>query len=49
LMALHLSIKVENAYSDGHGIGRDLNAIYTVTVLESPDHPELVGLSNEWG
>ena len=34
---------------DGHGAGRDLDAIYTVTVLESPDYPELVGLSNEWG
>lgn len=34
---------------DGHGIGRDVDALYTVTVLESPNRPELVGLSNEWG
>ena len=79
-MALNLTIKVENTYSDGyeseqthavqlerfrgeedlwdhlhehtgdgHGIGRDLDAIYTVTVLDCPEYPELVGLSNEWG
>lgn len=79
-MALNLTIKVENAYSDGHeseqthavtldrfrgeedlwdhlfeytgdghGIGRDLGSLYTVTVLACPEYPELVGLSNEWG
>lgn len=78
--AVHLTIKVENTYSDGHeseqvekvqvepfegleelweqlreytgdghGIGRDVDALYTVTVLESPERPGLVGLSNEWG
>lgn len=78
--AVHLKIKVENSYSDGHeseqvekvqvepfedleelweqlreytgdghGIGRDVDALYTVTVLEAPERPELVGLSNEWG
>jgi hypothetical protein len=77
---LNLTIKVENAYSDGHtseqihqvdlgrfrgdealwdelweytgdghGDSRDLCAIYTVTILESPQFPPLVGLSNEWG
>lgn len=80
VMAVHLTIKVENTYSDGHeseqthavlvdsfldeedlwdnlyeytgdghGVGRDLDAIYTVTILEAPDHPWLVGLTNEWG
>jgi hypothetical protein len=79
-VAVHLKIKVENTYSDGHeseqvekvqvepfedlehlweqlreytgdghGIGRDVDALYTVTVLEAPERPELVGLSNEWG
>ncbi len=39
-----------HAYTgDGHGIGRGVDALYTVTVLESPNRPELVGLSNEWG
>ncbi|MEX7474261.1 hypothetical protein AB4Z39_31700 [Mycobacterium adipatum] len=77
---LNLTIKVENAYSDGyesvqthdvelerflgeealwdslfdytgdgHGSGRDLGSLYTVTVLECPQLPELVGLSNEYG
>lgn len=77
---LHLTIKVENAYSDGHeseqtheveierflgeealwerlfdytgdghGDGRDVGSLYTVTVLECAELPELVGLSNEWG
>uniref|UniRef100_A0A5Q5BTD5 Uncharacterized protein n=2 Tax=unclassified Mycobacterium TaxID=2642494 RepID=A0A5Q5BTD5_MYCSS len=79
-MALNLTIKVENAYSDGHeseqthtvtmerfrgeedlweqlfeytgdghGDGRDLGSLHTVTVLGCPEYPELVGLSNEWG
>lgn len=77
---VRLTIKVENAYSDGyeseqthtvevdgfldeedlweklreytgdgHGIGRDLDAFYTMTILKAPDHPMLVGLINEWG
>lgn len=77
---LNLTIKVENAYSDGytsvqthrvelgqfrgedamwdelweytgdtHGDARNVDAIYTVTILESPKMPPLVGLSNEWG
>lgn len=33
---------------DGHGIGRDAVCLSTVTVLESPARPALVGLSNEW-
>ncbi|SIJ20366.1 Uncharacterised protein [Mycobacteroides abscessus subsp. abscessus] len=33
---------------DGHGKDRDVNAYYKVTILESPDSPDLVGLSNEW-
>jgi hypothetical protein len=33
---------------DGHGDGRDLDAIHTVTVLASI-RPELVGRSVEWG
>lgn len=79
-MAMTLTIKVENAYSDGyesehvetiqvspfedleerwaqlheftgdgHGIGNDLGYCYTVSILGSPDCPELVGKSNEWG
>ena len=78
--AVELTVKVENAYSDGyqseqtqtvrlaavddeedlweqlydytgdgHGIGRDLNAIYEMTVLACPQRPEFVGLNNEWG
>lgn len=34
---------------DGHGIGRDLDGIYEMTVLACAQRPELVGLSNEWG
>ena len=76
---MRLTIKVENAYSDGHeserveavavaqfddveelweqlaqfcgdghGIGNDLGYCHTVTVLDAPDRPGLIGLSNEW-
>lgn len=76
---LTLTIKVENAYSDGHeseqveavqvepfddleelweqlhdytgdghGIGNDLGYCHAVTVVDFPDRPDLVGLSNEW-
>lgn len=79
-MTVELTVKMENAYSDGyqseqthqvqfdavidaedlweqlyeytgdgHGVGRDLDAIYTASVLACPQRPELVGLSNEWG
>jgi hypothetical protein len=33
---------------DGHGVDSSLGYCYEVTVLESPQRPELVGLSNEW-
>lgn len=33
---------------DGHGIDSDLGYLYTVTILEAPKMPELVGRSNEW-
>lgn len=35
---------------DGHGRGdgSDLGCWSSVTILASPDRPELVGLSNEW-
>jgi len=33
---------------DGHGADDDLGYCYTITVLEAPGRPELVGLSNEW-
>lgn len=80
LASVELTIKVENAYSDGyesgqthvvrvprfgaeedlwdelyvytgdgHGVGRDLDAYYVVTITAAPECPELVGASNEWG
>jgi hypothetical protein len=46
----HLYEQVYEYLGDGHGIGRDLDVLYTVTILASPQKlPELVGLSNEWG
>lgn len=40
--------QLEQFTGDGHGSGSDVGYCYTVTVLSAPDHPELVGLSNEW-
>ena len=40
--------QLEEFTGDGHGIDSDLGYCYTVTVLESGERPDLVGLSNEW-
>ncbi len=40
--------QLEEFTGDGHGIDNDLGYCYTVTVLESVERPDLVGLSNEW-
>ncbi|UQX13395.1 hypothetical protein [Candidatus Mycobacterium methanotrophicum] len=40
--------QLEEFTGDGHGIDSDLGYCYVVTVLDSPDRPEMVGLSNEW-
>ncbi|TEA09065.1 hypothetical protein [Mycobacteroides salmoniphilum] len=34
---------------DGHGIDRDVDLFCTITILESPDRPELEGLTNDFG
>lgn len=33
---------------DGHGIDPDLGYCYVITIIESPECPNLVGESNEW-
>ena len=33
---------------DGHGVDDDHGYCHTVTIVDSPDRPGLVGLSNEW-
>lgn len=39
---------LEEYTGDGHGTAGKLGYCYTITVLECPERPEVIGQSNEW-